>query len=315
MKRRLVKFGCLFPGLAVLVLAAIGTLFFWIQGRQTPTGNPEYVALGSSFAAGAGLGPLQDGSPLLCARSVNSYPQKLAKQLDLPIVDMSCGGAVTKHLLKGGQFFQGPQIRVVDKRTRLVTITVGGNDLGYVGDLSMLAARNSGSAFGWAVRQFWGGPAKERDYALLQRELTAVIRAVRLRAPDAVIVLATYPTILPPTGTCARLGLTDAEAQMMRGVQNSFAETSAAVARKTGALLVDMNALGTEHHACSATPWTYGWTNAGKAPFHPTEAGAKATADAITQALRKSPAGVAAIGEHDAAGHQAGGVGGKEGDN
>jgi lysophospholipase L1-like esterase len=56
---------------------------------------------------------------------------------------MSCGGAVTRHLLHGGQYFQGPQIRTITRGTRLVTLTIGGNDVGYVADLSMLAARNT----------------------------------------------------------------------------------------------------------------------------------------------------------------------------
>lgn len=310
------KKGSLFLLLTLLVLALIATAFFWFQGRRTPTGNPEYVALGSSFAAGAGLGALQDGSPLLCARSINGYPPRLAKLTGLSIVDMSCGGAQTKHLLYGGQFFQGPQIRTITKATRLVTITIGGNDLGYIGDLSMLAARNSGSAFGSGVRHFWGGPRQHKadDYTKLQSDLERLIGMIHKRAPDAVVVIATYPTILPPTGSCANIGLSNAEADRMRAVADQFAAVSRAAAEKAGAMLVDMQTLGAEHHACSAQPWTYGWANAGKAPFHPTMAGAQATAEAIALALRESPAAIAAIGKHDAAGHQAGGIGGKEGD-
>jgi hypothetical protein len=46
-----------------------------------------------------------------------------------------------------------------------------------------------------------------------------------------------------------------------------------------------MNALGTAHHACSQTPWVRGWTNASGAPFHPTLAGAEATARAVSEAV------------------------------
>lgn len=286
------KKGCLWLLLAVVILALGAIAFFWIQGRRTPEGNPEYVALGSSFAAGAGLGDLQQGSPLLCARSINGYPPRLAKLTGLSIVDMSCGGAQTKHLLYGGQFFQGPQIRTITKATKLVTITIGGNDLGYIGDLSMQAARNSGSAFGWGVRHFWGGPRQHKagDYIKLQSDLESLIGMIRKRAPDAAVVLATYPTILPPTGSCANIGLSNAEADRMREVADQFATASRSAAQKTGALLVDMQTLGAAHHACSAIPWTYGWANAGKAPFHPTIAGAQATAEAIALALRKTSA-------------------------
>jgi len=46
-----------------------------------------------------------------------------------------------------------------------------------------------------------------------------------------------------------------------------------------------MHRLGAAHNACSAEPWTNGATALLKAPFHPTLAGAKAAADAISQAL------------------------------
>ena len=271
----------------LLALIAGVTALAWIQAQRTPEGRPDYVALGSSFAAGAGLGTLQDGSPLLCARSINGYPQQLAHIRKLPNVDMSCGGAVTKQLLDGGQFFQGPQIRTIRPQTRLVTITVGGNDVGYIGDLQMLAARNSNSLFGLLVKRFWGGPKSpaQRDYAKVQGDLVALLRAIHDRAPNAKVVVATYPTILPPAGTCPQLRLSDGEAELMRQVGNQLASVTRAAAKQEGAILVDMHTLGAKHHACSASPWTKGSTNLSKAPFHPTLAGAKATAAMISQAL------------------------------
>lgn len=312
--KRWFKIGCLGPTAIVAVLAIAATGFVYVQARQTPSGEPEYVALGSSFAAGAGLGELQDESPLLCARSVGGYPQHLARKLKLSIVDMACGGAMTKHLLRGGQFFQGPQIRVIGPRTKLVTITVGGNDTLYTGDLSQLAARNTDTLWGRLVRTLWSGPKThaERNYPRLRAELVATIRAIREHAPKAVIVLATYPTILPPRGTCPLLSLTGSESDRMRDVAARLAATTRAAAEEGGAILVDMNALGAAHHACSASPWTRGWTNGGISPFHPTLSGATATAEAIADALRKSPAGIAAIGEDDASGHQARRVGREE---
>lgn len=313
MRRPIVR-GCLLIFLILLGLACVTTAFLAYQGRRTPAGTPDYVALGSSFAAGAGLGPLQKDSPLLCARSVAGYPQQLARELNLSIVDMTCGGATTSHTLNGGQFFQGSQIRVISPRTRLVTVTVGGNDVNFVGDLSLLALRNSNNLAGWLTGKLWGGPksASERGYGKLARELLDLIHAIHERAPEARIVVATYPAILPPKGTCARLGLTSAEADLMRPVERSLAAVTSAVAKQGGAILVDMHALGAAHNACSAMPWTRGWASLIDAPFHPNLDGAEATADAIAAALRRSPAGVAAVGEDDAAGHQARGVGGEE---
>jgi lysophospholipase L1-like esterase len=284
---RLHEQGCLISALALFAVVLAALALVWIQAAHTPKGRPAYVALGSSYAAGAGLGPLQKGSPLLCARSVDGYPQQLARMRRLSIVDMSCGGAVTPHLLHGGQFFQGPQIRVITPDTRLVTITVGGNDINYVGDLSLLAARHDGSLFGWLARTFWRGPkpASTRGYAKVQGDLVATVRAIQSRAPKTVIVIASYPTVLPPSGTCPRIGLTVAEAELMREVERRLAAATAAAAAETGAVLVDMNALGAEHNACAAAAWINGWKDVHGAMFHPTALGARATAEAISRAL------------------------------
>ncbi|WP_428152409.1 SGNH/GDSL hydrolase family protein [Brevundimonas sp.] len=271
----------------VLAIVVSVTLLLIVQGRQTPGGRAEYVALGSSYAAGAGLGKLQTGSPWLCARSVGGYPQRLARKLEMPVVDMSCGGAVTRHLVRGGQFFQGPQVRVVGPGARLVTITIGGNDVGYVGDLSLLAARKDKGLFAMLVRSMWKGPKprEARGFDGLKTELVATIRDVRRRAPEATVVVATYPAILPRAGTCDAIALTETEAAMMRQVGDDLAEVTRTAAREAGALVVDMNALGVGHDACSASPWVTGWKKAGPAPFHPTSAGAEAVAEAIAVAL------------------------------
>lgn len=274
----------------VLVLLALIVLvlgFVLFQAHRMPKGRPDYVALGSSFAAGADLGPLQKGSPLLCARSINGYPQQLARLRGLSIVDMSCGGAVTGHVLRGGQFFQGPQIRVIDADTRLVTLTAGGNDIGYIGDLGLLAMRRSPSVFGWLARTLWKGPKTpaQRDFPGLHRDLVATLAAIHQRAPGAKIVVATYPTILPSSGTCPRLGLSVEEVDLMRQVGDQLAATTQAAAAEGGAILVDMHTLGEAHNACATDPWTRGSVHAGAAPFHPTLAGAQATAAAISQAI------------------------------
>lgn len=271
----------------LLVVIMVGLVIAFIQAKRTPSGRPEYVALGSSFAAGAGLGPLQAESPVLCARSVNGYPQVLARSLGLSIVNMSCGGAVTRHVLDGGQFFQGPQIGAITRETRLVTLTIGGNDIGYIGDLSLLAMRRDQGFLAALAKATWGGPEpiSERNFTRLETELTSVLRAVRARAPDAVIVVATYPTILPQSGTCTALGLSTDEVDLMRKVGDRLAEASRTAAVETGAIFVDMHQLGESHDACSTSHWTGGLKNNGPAPFHPTQAGAQATASAIEDAL------------------------------
>lgn len=238
-----VRKGCLGLLAIILVLAFTAFAIVLYQGKREPEGNPQYVALGSSFAAGAGLGALQDGSPYLCARSTGGYPQKLAKSLNLSIVDRTCGGAITDHVLYGGQFFQNPQVESIGADTRLVTVTVGGNDIGYVGDLSMLAARQTDSLFGRTTRQLWSGPtpSKDRGYGELETELEELFRTIRKKAPAATLVVASYPAIVPEDATCPAIAMTAAEAVVMHDVGDQLSELTRRAAEKTEAVFVDMN--------------------------------------------------------------------------
>jgi lysophospholipase L1-like esterase len=275
--------------LLVALLTIIVATLYW-QAQQKPTGTPTLVALGSSFAAGIGLGERATGSPLVCQRSMNGYPQQLSRLRKLTIVDMSCSGATTEHVLHGGQVFLGPQLGGLAKEARWVTLTVGGNDISYVGDLSFLAGRKDSTLMGWVLRQFWGGPrkAEQRDYAKLRRDLASTLAEIQRHAPQSTIIVATYPTILPPKGTCAKLGLTEAEVSEMRMVGDRLAEATSVAARKASAIFVDMHQLGVGHDACSSEPWVNGWNDVVGTPFHPTLAGAKATANAISAAIEAS---------------------------
>ena len=282
---------CLRLALVLIVLTLGAAIWLVFDARRTPTGNPEYVALGSSYAAGAGLGPRQSGSPILCSRSINGYPPRLARRLRVSLVDRTCSGSVTRHVLDGGQFFQEAQIRVLGPQTRLVTITAGGNDVGFVRDLYLLALRNSDSALGRSVRRIWNGPPAlvERDFAQLHDRLSRLIREVRRRSPAALVVIATYPPVLPASGTCRVLHMTASEAKVMREVQDRLTVVTRQAATSEGAAVVDMSEIGADHSACSAVPWTKGWGDIRQSPFHPNLNGAQATADAIAVVFSSVP--------------------------
>jgi lysophospholipase L1-like esterase len=280
-------------GMAVLLLFAIAALLglgiLVYQGKRPPRVNSPYVALGSSFAAGLGLGSREPGSPFVCQRSINGYPQQLARMAKFVLTEMSCSGATIGHVLRGGQMFLGPQIEAVGPDTQLVTITAGGNDIGYVGDLTAMAYRRKGGLAGLMVGRFWKGakPVGERDSARLQADMEATLREIRRRAPAARIVVVTYPEILPDAGTCPQIGIDDGQAALMQSVARRLVEVTRAAANAAGATVVDMAVLSKGHDACAALPWVNGSAPANGAPFHPTLAGATATAEQIMMGLGK----------------------------
>lgn len=264
--------------IAVLLLVVMAVLLH--QGRRQPPRNGEYVAMGSSFAAGLGLGPRAPGSPFVCMRSALGYPHLLARQAGLTLVDVACSGSTTDHILNGGPAFVRPQLDAVGPQTRLVTITSGGNDVSYVGDLTM-----SAGAAGRLGKLLWKGakPLAQRDFAKVTANFQRIVQDIKARAPSALVVLVSYPDILPPQGTCGQLGFDAQMAGLGREIAASLREATRVAAERSGALFVDMSAVGTGHDACSADPWVNGASPASGAPFHPSAAGAEATARAVFQ--------------------------------
>jgi lysophospholipase L1-like esterase len=274
--------------LAVVLLAGASvTALMFYQGRIEPSGNPEYVALGSSFAAGLGLGERAGNSPLACQRSINGYPQVLARTADLSLVDMTCSGSTAKQVLEGGQFFQGPQLSAVRPTTRLVTLTTGGNDISYIGDLIAMGYRNRGGFTGWVVGLVMQAPhtPAERDIGQVKINIQTAVALVRQRAPSVHVVVVTYPAVLPEQGTCAALNLTQEQVELMRPVAAELANATRAAALASGATLVDMAAMSVGHDACSSEPWVNGLAPASGAAFHPTLAGTTATAHEISKVV------------------------------
>jgi len=266
-------------GLVAVTAFAIFAFLYW-QGSRQPAPDGEYVALGSSFAAGIGLGPPAPDSPVQCLRTTAGYPARVAKRTGLRLVDMTCSGSTSDHILDGGQLLLGPQLAAIGPEARLVTITSGGNDVGYIGDL-MAASGSMGGLVGWL-----NGPirsAADRPYDRVTANLHRIIRQVRIKAPEAKIVVVSYPAILPEAGNCDATGVSDAQAQISRDVAERLAEATRKAAQTLGAVLVDMAALSKGHDVCSDQPWTNGAFPSSGTAFHPNTAGSAAIASSVVR--------------------------------
>ncbi len=286
--RTLAKAAAIVLALCVIAICIAFALLAY-QATRARTGNPEYVALGSSYAAGSGLGARVESGLFACMRGNGSYPRLLARRLGLSLENMSCSGATASQVLNGGQYFQGPQVAAVTAQTKLVTLTVGGNDLHYVGDLLGLAKQKDGGVVGWIAPRLLlaSHTDPKRDANALGENIRTIVRTVRHKAPSARIVIASYPAILPVEGVCPRLRLTMDEAARMRVVASTLAQTTREAARDSGATLVDMATLGSDHDACSPLPWVNGaYASSGDGDaFHPTRLGAASIARSIASIL------------------------------
>ncbi|WP_436778290.1 SGNH/GDSL hydrolase family protein [Yinghuangia sp. YIM S09857] len=248
------------------------------------------AAVGSSFAAGPGISPVVDRA---AGRSGRNYAHLLAARFGARLTDLTVSGATTATILDTpqrtvwGRTFP-PQADGVPADADLITVTAGGNDLGYAGGLMRVA---------------WGGWLRSRpltrplgrlaksapprvDTADVQRAadgLTRVVDALRGRAPQARIVLVDYLTVLGEhTSAGADAPFTPDEISAFRDIANHLTAAFAEAAECSGADLVRASELSAGHALGSAEPWVTGFRPSMRpAPFHPNARGMRALAEAI----------------------------------
>lgn len=282
--------------LIIVLLVGAGLGYLVYDAHRLPTGTSEYVALGSSFAAAPGVGARDASAPLLCERSAENYAHRLAQKRGLSLTDMTCSGATTINVVQGGQYFQGPQIDALRAATRLVTVTVGGNDVSYLGNLTAWSCTSRPEDLPWIIRPLFctvtPPEVVQQKLGELGASMQAIVDAVRQKSPQAQLVFVDYTSILPDTGSCPdRLPLTDAELAQARALATQLAATTADIARRNNATLVKASDVTRGHDVCSAEPWNFGWVMAGSpldfgpVPYHPTGKAMQAIADAIDHAL------------------------------
>ncbi|WP_315727459.1 MULTISPECIES: SGNH/GDSL hydrolase family protein [unclassified Bradyrhizobium] len=294
MGKALKAVGLLVALLVGLAAAGIGWLVY--DGKRTPAGTSEYVALGSSFGAGPGITPIDPNAPVLCDRSAANYAHLLSAKRNLNLTDMTCSGATAINVLDGGQFFQGPQIDALRPGTKLVTVTVGGNDISYLGNLFAWSCESRPKAIDaiWRLLVCKVTPQEVVQQKLegLEGTMLRIADEVHRRSPQATLVFVDYATVLPDAGQCPdRLPITTDELDQIRLLSDRLKAVTFDVAQRSRATIVEASEVTKGHDICSAEPWVFGWTmpttplSFGPMGFHPTGKAMRRIADAVDQAL------------------------------
>lgn len=254
-----------------------------------PSGPVQYVAMGSSYAAGAGIGETKPGTPERCQRAANNYATLLAERLGFELNDQGCGGATTAHLL-GNWDELPPQIDAVQADTDLVTITVGGNDLNYMGHVF---GESCDPAVGFTYKgKTRPCPSFElptaADYAEVEQNLAAIGKEIHQRAPGSTVIFVQYVTLIPDTN-CPALQIPDEKLADIRAIGKGLAQATRNAAKASGALVLDVDRMSINHTACDAEPWSKAAPDpADTSPgafWHPNAAGHAAIAEALAEFL------------------------------
>ncbi|WP_299167189.1 SGNH/GDSL hydrolase family protein [uncultured Arthrobacter sp.] len=254
-------------------------------------GTTHYVALGDSYAAGVGAGPLG-----FCGQSPLGYPELLdeRKRIDL-VANVTCAGAQSLEVLQDPNVPDVPtQIAqlvpaVLNDKTDLVTLTVGGNDVGYQ---TVIAA----CGYGTAVCTQAVNKTVLFAQNILSVRLDALYDEIDARARKAEVVVTGYPHLFSPnygatffvpaidleTGLPLQdqsgapvppLPLTPAEQQIINAGTDELNKVIRAEAKKAGFTYVDVVKRFNNHGLGSPQPWIQPFTNAGA--LHPTAKGYK----------------------------------------
>lgn len=273
----------------ILGLAA-ALLFFSAPALAQPPAGGKYVAMGSSFAAGPAITTSADAPPDRCRRSKDNYPHQLARKRNLTLIDVSCSGATTAHVLGPWTPFPA-QLDALTPDVTLVTVTIGGNDLGYMTLLNSAAcATRAASREAAAACPKFTMPSEEAVRAL-EAHLGDIAREVRRRSPKARLVFVQYFTVLPQLGLCQTLPLDPGQTIAARALVLRLNEVTRRASLAADADVLELQALSADHNACAKEPWVNGYL--GQTPatdgvsWHPNLAGMTAAADALDKLLSK----------------------------
>ena len=194
------------PGLRYLACDGLGTYQLHVVLGTGPynTGLAppviRYVALGDSYSAGNGAAHNVDVSTAPdCRRSTQAYSYGIASSrlpgdrnqplpIDLP-THKPCSGARYDHYHRAQPGAEREQRGWLSPyRTRLVTITLGGNDLGFTDRLTTCFL---GDCSGAPLLNDTDIAAMQLSLTLLYRDILSNIR------PDGRVVVLSYPAVLP----------------------------------------------------------------------------------------------------------------------
>jgi lysophospholipase L1-like esterase len=273
-----------------------------------PYRGGDYVALGDSYTAGPDI-PDPAGRPAGCERSSRSYPFLVARALDLrsgQLRDMSCGGATTADMTAAQRTGNGTnlaQLSALSAATTLVTIGLGGNDIGFepvltrcaeLDILPVLISRGASALTPCQDYYAWsGGTGIEQRIQDAGRRMAAVLAEIRARAPHARVYVIGYPDLLPAAARPAcslSLATTAGDLALLNDQEQRLNATLRERAAARGASYVDTYAPSAGHDACAAagTRWTEPLLPSSPAArMHPNANGERQLARVIVQAIRQ----------------------------
>ena len=283
-------------GGSLLVIGLSGTAGAGVFAPPGAAGPPHYVSLGDSYTA-APLVPVQTGSPAGCLRSTHSYPFLVASGTGAAtFTDVSCQGATTANMAHPQSVPLGtnpPEDNALSVSTTLVTLQVGGNNIGFSDIIIHCTTLSLTNPFGSPCKDHYTSGGTDKLRAKINAaapKVAAVLQDIHADAPNARVLLVGYPAILPNSGSgCWPLvPIAFGDVPYLRGVEKALNSMLATVAAANNATFVDTYTASIGHDVCQAsgTKWVEGLIpTSPAAPFHPNQLGEQGMARQVLAAL------------------------------
>ena len=221
----------------------------------------NYVALGDSYSSGVGAGNYISSSGS-CDRSRNAYPALWASaNAPASYTSVACSGATTSDVISS-------QVSALSSSTTLVSITIGGNDVGFSNTMETCVLGSTSTCVS-AINS-----AESEMSADLPGELNNALSAIAARAPNARVVVLDYPQLYDLSKSSSCIGLSTTDRTDLNQAANELDSQIQAAAGRFGDVFADVRAQFAGHQICDSSSWLHSvnFLDLGES-YHPTAAG------------------------------------------
>jgi lysophospholipase L1-like esterase len=231
-RSRMLAIGVTVPALG-LAAAVIGT---GIPAQATSA--VHYAALGDSYSSGVGAGATS-GS---CGQGPNAFPALWAKaNSPASFTFAACSGATTSDVVSS-------QLSSLSTSTTLVSITIGGNDVGFSTIMETCVLRSTSSCES-AV-----STGEKYASGTLPGLLNTTLADIRSHAPNAKIIVLGYPDFYDLNAKLC-LGLSNADHLALDNGINDLDKVIETAAADNGDTFADVRSQFSGHELCDSAGW------------------------------------------------------------
>ena len=295
--RRLCQSGGLLAAVGIVSVSSAVTTQLPAGATTSPVAGYTYLALGDSFTSGPVI-PTQTAGG--CDRSTNDYPADTASALSLKLTDVSCSGATTANVINTTEVVSPgpnnpPQLSSLSSGTQIVSLQIGGNDLGFTSIIENCVALTpwGPTKVGANCRNYYGTSLANYISTTLTTNVGDILAQVHTTDPSGKVFVVGYPDILPQNGACwPSMPFETADAEYLNGVEQDLNMMLAAQAKSAGATYVDTYTPSESYNACTSksTRWVEPLVPASPAdPFHPNATGEAQMALLLEKAIQANP--------------------------